>query len=168
MQLVQDAFVAVHRTWDKVRDPLPYLRRTVVNRCRSWGRRQTLERDRRPATAPAAELVADELWDALGRLPERQREAIVCRFCGLDMEGRAVRPQQPSAPPRPSAAPPVAAEPTRQQTWNPGVAAVLSFFLPGVGQIYKGRIAFGFVLFVLTLAVNGLAQLLIARARRGL
>jgi RNA polymerase sigma factor (sigma-70 family) len=79
-ELVQDAFVAVHRTWDKVRDPLPYLRRTVVNRCRSWGRRQTLERDRRPATAPAAELVADELWDALGRLPERQREAIVCRF----------------------------------------------------------------------------------------
>lgn len=25
-------------------------------------------------------------------------------------------------------------------TWNPGVAAVLSFFVPGLGQIYKGRI----------------------------
>jgi RNA polymerase sigma factor (sigma-70 family) len=79
-ELVQDAFVAVHRTWDRVRDPVPYLRRTVVNRCRSWGRRQTLERDRRPRPADPALLVADELWDALARLPERQREAIVCRF----------------------------------------------------------------------------------------
>ena len=79
-ELVQDAFVAVHRAWDRVREPLPYLRRTVVNRCRSWGRRQTLERDRRPAPADPAVLVADELWDALSRLPERQREAIVCRF----------------------------------------------------------------------------------------
>ncbi|MEQ1785929.1 MAG: sigma-70 family RNA polymerase sigma factor [Acidimicrobiales bacterium] len=79
-ELVQDAFVAVHRTWDRVRDPLPYLRQTVVNRCRSWGRRQTLERERRPRAAEPADLVADELWDALARLPERQREAIVCRF----------------------------------------------------------------------------------------
>jgi len=79
-ELVQDAFVAVHRTWDRVRYPLPYLRRTVVNRCRSWGRRQTLERDRRPAADDPAVLIADELWDALGRLPERQRGAIVCRF----------------------------------------------------------------------------------------
>ena len=79
-ELVQDAFVAVHRTWDRVREPLPYLRRTVVNRCRSWGRRQTLERDRRPRPGDDAQLGAHELWDALGRLPERQREAIVCRF----------------------------------------------------------------------------------------
>ncbi len=79
-ELVQDAFVAAHRTWDGVRDPLPYLRRAVVNRTHSWGRRQTLERERRPRTADPALLGADELWDALSRLPERQREAIVCRF----------------------------------------------------------------------------------------
>ena len=79
-ELVQDAIVAVHRTWEGVRDPLPYLRRAVVNRTRSWGRRQTLERDRRPRPADPASLGADELWDALSRLPERQREAIVCRF----------------------------------------------------------------------------------------
>ena len=53
-ELVQDAFVATHRTWDGVRDPLAYLRRTVVNRCHSWGRRQTMERVRRPAPAPDA------------------------------------------------------------------------------------------------------------------
>src|SRR5215207_2732368 len=62
-ELVQDAFVAAHRTWDGVRDPLAYLRRAVVNRCHSWGRRQILERDRRPAPAADAGLGADELWD---------------------------------------------------------------------------------------------------------
>src|SRR5688572_4218505 len=79
-ELVQDAFVAAHRTWDGVREPLAYLRRTVVNRCHSWGRRQSLERERRPRPGVDAELGADELWDALAALPERQREAIVCRF----------------------------------------------------------------------------------------
>ena len=77
---MQDAFVAAHRTWDGVRDPLAYLRRAVVNRCHSWGRRQTLERARRPAPAPDAALGADELWDALATLPDRQRTAIVARF----------------------------------------------------------------------------------------
>jgi RNA polymerase sigma factor (sigma-70 family) len=79
-EIVQDSFVAAHRTWDGVRDPLPYLRRTVVNRCHSWGRRRTLERDRRPAPAPDASLGADELWDALATLPTRQRTAIVARY----------------------------------------------------------------------------------------
>lgn len=32
---------------------------------------------------------------------------------------------------------------------SPGLAAVLSFFVPGLGQIYDGRIAKGLVLFVL-------------------
>lgn len=31
----------------------------------------------------------------------------------------------------------------RYQKWSPGVAAVLSFFIPGVGQIYKGDILSG-------------------------
>lgn len=46
-----------------------------------------------------------------------------------------------------------------QQTWSPGVAAVLSLFIPGVGQMYKGRVGegllwllftpIGYVLFIL-------------------
>jgi TM2 domain-containing membrane protein YozV len=41
----------------------------------------------------------------------------------------------------------------RNQTrnWSPGVAAVLSFFIPGLGQIYKGQIAEGFFCLILTL-----------------
>lgn len=34
--------------------------------------------------------------------------------------------------------------------WNPGVAAVLSFLLPGLGQIYKGQIINGLAWFCLT------------------
>jgi TM2 domain-containing membrane protein YozV len=36
---------------------------------------------------------------------------------------------------------------------NPGVAAVLSFFFPGLGQIYHGQIVIGIVLFPLTIAL---------------
>jgi hypothetical protein len=31
----------------------------------------------------------------------------------------------------------------KERQWNPGVAAVLSFFIPGLGQIYKGQIING-------------------------
>jgi RNA polymerase sigma-70 factor (sigma-E family) len=79
-ELVQDAFVNVHRSWAKVADPPAYLRVAVVNACRSWGRRRTLELHRRPAPADPSELVADEMWDALQVLPIRQRAAVVLRF----------------------------------------------------------------------------------------
>lgn len=32
-----------------------------------------------------------------------------------------------------------------QRVWHPGIAAVLSFFFPGVGQIYKGQIVAGLI-----------------------
>lgn len=79
-ELVQDAFVSVHRAWDRATNPPAYLRVAVVNACRSWGRRRTLEIHRRPAPADPYLLVADEMWDALQVLPMRQRAAIVLRF----------------------------------------------------------------------------------------
>jgi RNA polymerase sigma-70 factor (sigma-E family) len=79
-ELVQDAFVKAHRSWDRVRDPLPYLRTAVVNGCRSWGRRQKLERERRPRPAEPARQEPDELWDALATLKDRPRAAIVLRY----------------------------------------------------------------------------------------
>ena len=83
-EVVQDAFVQVQRHWARVRDPLPYLRTAVVNGCRSLGRRQVLERTRRPRPPDPAELGADELWDALATLTDRQRAAVVLRFwCDL-------------------------------------------------------------------------------------
>ena len=79
-ELVQDAFVSVHRSWSRATNPPAYLRTAVVNACRSWGRRQSMERLRQPAPAGPTELVADELWDVLQTLPPRQRAAIVLRF----------------------------------------------------------------------------------------
>jgi DNA-directed RNA polymerase specialized sigma24 family protein len=79
-ELVQDAFVRTHRAGSRVRDPLPYVRTAVLNGCRSLGRRQRLERERRPAPPDPVPLGADELWDALAVLTDRQRAAIVLRF----------------------------------------------------------------------------------------
>ena len=79
-ELVQDAFVSVHRSWDRADAPAAYLRTAVVNACRSWGRRSSLERLRTPVPPEPVTLVADELWDVLQTLPPRQRAAIVLRF----------------------------------------------------------------------------------------
>jgi RNA polymerase sigma factor (sigma-70 family) len=79
-EIVQDAFVDAHRACDRVRDPFAYVRTAVVSRCRSWGRRHKLERERRPRPPDPAQLAADEMWDTLATLPERQRVAIVLRF----------------------------------------------------------------------------------------
>lgn len=79
-ELVQDAFVSVHRSWERAENPRAYLRTAVVNACRSWGRRRSLELLRKPAPPDPVTLVADELWDVLQTLPPRQRAAIVLRF----------------------------------------------------------------------------------------
>lgn len=79
-EVVQEAFVKAHRSWGGVREPLPYLRTAVLNGCRSFGRRQRLERERLPRPPEPARQAPDELWDALATLPHRQRAAIVLRF----------------------------------------------------------------------------------------
>jgi RNA polymerase sigma-70 factor (sigma-E family) len=79
-ELVQDAFVSVHRSWARATQPSAYLRASVVNACRSWGRRRSLELLRKPAPPDPPTMVADEMWDVLQTLPDRQRAAIVLRF----------------------------------------------------------------------------------------
>ena len=96
-EVVQDAFVAVHRHWGRLRDEdsaAAYLRRSVVNGARSALRRRgvreryaaALRAERRTAVSGSAEdVVADAaLHDyvvaALSRLPQRQREVLVLRY----------------------------------------------------------------------------------------
>jgi RNA polymerase sigma-70 factor (sigma-E family) len=93
--IVQDAFVKVAGRLIHIRDPGAfdaYLRRTVVNLSRSHVRRRMVERaflkreaaaaERESARSPTFSFEDREvLWWALGRLPERQRVAIVLRFC---------------------------------------------------------------------------------------
>jgi RNA polymerase sigma-70 factor (sigma-E family) len=93
---VQDAFVSLHRNWRKLRDPdaaEAYVRSAVLNRCRSWVRRQATQRAKRPLLlvqggapprGPEDTTVArDEAGSVVAQmrtLPRRQREVLACRF----------------------------------------------------------------------------------------
>ena len=55
--------------------------------------------------------------------------ALKCRHCGEILDEELAR--------------------ERNRTWSPGVAAVLSFVIPGLGQIYKGKVLAGLVWFFL-------------------
>jgi RNA polymerase sigma factor (sigma-70 family) len=94
-EVVQDAFVTLHRHWPGLRDQasaLAYLRAAVINGCRSRQRRLVRARELLPALATAAAQVSSSEDTAVGRdeasrlavavrsLPTRQREVLVCRF----------------------------------------------------------------------------------------
>jgi RNA polymerase sigma-70 factor (sigma-E family) len=91
-EVVQDAFVAMHGGWQRLRDAekaLAYLRQAVVNRSRSVLRHRTVvdkNLQKAPPDMPSAEHGAMVLLErhavvvALRGLPERQREAIVLRY----------------------------------------------------------------------------------------
>lgn len=93
-EVVQDAFVAVHARWGRLRDPeraLSYLRQAVVNRSRSALRhRAVVARHLAAATGPEDVPGADEttldrqrrdrVLDALRALPRRQREVLALRY----------------------------------------------------------------------------------------
>ena len=91
-EIVQDAFVALHRRWHRLRDPhraIAYLRRAVVNRSRSELRhRAVVERNplKPPPPRESAEATAmtgalrEELLAALDGLPRRQREVLILRY----------------------------------------------------------------------------------------
>jgi RNA polymerase sigma-70 factor (sigma-E family) len=91
-EIVQDAFVAMHGAWPRLRDEqkaLAYLRQAVVNRSRSVLRNRVVvgpSLQKGPPDRPGAAhdaLVAlerDSVRAALRDLPDRQREAIVLRY----------------------------------------------------------------------------------------
>ncbi len=91
-EVVQDAFVAMQGGWQRLRDAenaLAYLRQAVVNRSRSVLRHRTVvdkNMQKAPPDMPSAEhgalaqLERSAVVDALRKLPERQREAIVLRY----------------------------------------------------------------------------------------
>jgi RNA polymerase sigma-70 factor (sigma-E family) len=91
-EVVQDAFIAMHGAWNRLRNDenaLAYLRQSVVNRSRSVLRhRLVVDRNvpKPPPDMPSAEHGAIALFErsaviaALRALPARQREALVLRF----------------------------------------------------------------------------------------
>jgi RNA polymerase sigma-70 factor (sigma-E family) len=89
--VVQDAFLGLYRNWAKLSDPamaLPYLRRSVLNGCKSVARWRGVRASRAlhepaAASAEAAVLAGEErqsVLPAIRRLPARQREVLILRF----------------------------------------------------------------------------------------
>jgi RNA polymerase sigma factor (sigma-70 family) len=91
-EVVQDSFVALHAGWRRLADDdraLSYLRRSVVNRCRSVLRHGMAADKARPAITPGIVGAALEqvtppgqsaLLSALRALPPLQREVVVLRY----------------------------------------------------------------------------------------
>ena len=88
--LVQEAFLKVFARWGNLREAhsfAAYLNRTVVNLAHKTHRRRMVERryfEKQPGletVAPTRDYeTADELWQQLQLLPQRQRTAIVLRY----------------------------------------------------------------------------------------
>jgi RNA polymerase sigma-70 factor (sigma-E family) len=89
--VVQDVFVRVYqRERVLADDPLPYLRRSVVNGCRTVLRRRLLIRRHAEKHSPAPPLTVEEaallseerreVLAALGALTPRRREVLVLRY----------------------------------------------------------------------------------------
>lgn len=91
-EVVQDAFVAVHGRWRRLKDPdkaVAYLRTTVVNRSRSELRhRKVVARHEPDPPGPDASAESyvlaraqrDQMLAALDGLSDRQREVLVLRY----------------------------------------------------------------------------------------
>jgi RNA polymerase sigma-70 factor (sigma-E family) len=89
--VVQDAFFGLYRNWARLADhdrALSYVRSSVLNGCRSALRRRAAGRRLTTYQPPAASAEATalgheerrEVMQAVRRLPDRQREALVLRF----------------------------------------------------------------------------------------
>jgi len=90
--VLQDAFVALHRRWRRIGEPataLAYLRTSVVNGARSVARHRAVEFKHRspapPAPAGPEEHALRAVQDArvlaaLRTLPQRQQEVLVLRY----------------------------------------------------------------------------------------
>ena len=92
--LVQEAFIRLHRSSDRIRDPskaAPYLRSILLNLARDHNRRGLMSLRHSEALTPAATPEAPEdrvilnteqarIIAALEDLPSRQRECLLLRF----------------------------------------------------------------------------------------
>ncbi len=80
-EVVQDVFATAIPRWDLIDNHEWYLKRSVVNRVRSLGRRATRAKPfPRTREGVTGEPFVDETWRLLCRLPVRQRTVLVLRI----------------------------------------------------------------------------------------
>lgn len=87
--LLQTALVRAWSAWGRIEaDPEPYVRRILVNVYASWWRRRWRQVERSTSHLPehpTADEISrvdgrDAVWQAIGRLPKRQRAVLVLRY----------------------------------------------------------------------------------------
>ena len=79
-ELVQEVFLRARPVWARLDNPAGYLRTSLVNAVRDWARHQAVADRHRPLRPAVGIDHPDELWDALDRLDDRRRAAVVLRF----------------------------------------------------------------------------------------
>jgi DNA-directed RNA polymerase specialized sigma24 family protein len=82
-EIVQEAFLRLHRHFDRVENPSGFLRTTVVNLCITWRGRAAMEADRLAGLhqpGPTGDPSVDETWDVLARLRPERRVVLVLRY----------------------------------------------------------------------------------------
>jgi DNA-directed RNA polymerase specialized sigma24 family protein len=81
--VVQTVFASAHDRWDRIDDPLPYLKRAVVNLVKD-GQRRHFRRARSVALLDVPQGVlppeVDETWELIQRLPWPQRAVVVLHY----------------------------------------------------------------------------------------
>jgi RNA polymerase sigma-70 factor (ECF subfamily) len=91
--LAQESFAAAHRNWGKVSgydDPRAWVRRVMINRATSMRRRVGAElraitragHDPDRGVTPGLTAATTGVWEEVGRLPKRQKQAIVLHYVG--------------------------------------------------------------------------------------
>lgn len=98
--------------------------------------------------------MAEELKTCPYCAEEVKVEAVKCRYCAEFLNAEA-------------AVRAVYNKPVRLSAYNPGLSAVLSTVFPGLGQIFQGRIALGFVIALGTAFLFYLAALIFITPRIG-
>jgi RNA polymerase sigma factor (sigma-70 family) len=80
--VAQDVLATMSQRWGTADRPAAYLRTALVNASSNWNRRDRTMRDKLPllANSDSVEFKAEELGDAIARLPFRQRAVIVLRY----------------------------------------------------------------------------------------
>jgi RNA polymerase sigma factor (sigma-70 family) len=80
--IAQDVLATMSQRWGTADRPAAYLRTALVNASSNWNRRSRTIHDKLPLLARSdhVDFHADELADAVARLPFRQRAVIVMRY----------------------------------------------------------------------------------------
>lgn len=80
-EIVQDAFLRMFKQWDRLYEPLGYLRTAVINGSRSELRKREVRRRIGRQLPPArVSTQGDYLVDALDKLAPKRRTALVLRY----------------------------------------------------------------------------------------